>query len=431
MNTIGKSVIMFAVFFPFLIYPHGILMHYSQPKSSYLTLFVALMWILFLYFRFLKKNNDYLIRFRKIDVLSLLLVVFIIISTLFSVDPSVAYRGYYLRYEGLAAWFCYLSLFFLSYHFVNGNKIKNYNLYISISGVVIAIYGILQHFLLDFIPRPIELVNYTRSYAFFDNPNFFGSYLVLMLFISIIIYLLAKARLSRGLSYLAVMVIFLALLYTLTRSAWLGAFVGLVLLCLFLLWKRRALFKRTVALMIGFLIVFTFVQFTETRDYLERGSSIVADASEVFSGENEGRAGSSRWFIWKTAFPLVKEYFWFGSGPDTFALVFPATAEEKEQFFRNPNIIVDKAHNEYLQMAVTLGVPALFAYLLLVGTVLVTSLKALVRLQGEQQLVLLGLTLAIIGYLVQAFFNISVITVAPYFWLFLGMAYRLAMTVEE
>jgi putative inorganic carbon (HCO3(-)) transporter len=71
---------------------------------------------------------------------------------------------------------------------------------------------------------------------------------------------------------------------------------------------------------------------------------------------------------------------------------------------------IDKAHNEYLNIAVSAGIPSLIAYLTLVFVVLKNSVSK------EKNLLLA----VIIAYLVQAFFNISVVSVAFLFWILLG-----------
>lgn len=90
--------------------------------------------------------------------------------------------------------------------------------------------------------------------------------------------------------------------------------------------------------------------------------------------------------------------------------------EESFEFIKAHNGIPDKAHNEYLQIAVTLGIPALIAYLIFLGMIIIPNLKYIFK---QKYIFIL---LSIIGsYLVQAFFNISTIGIAPIFWLCLGI----------
>ena len=78
-------------------------------------------------------------------------------------------------------------------------------------------------------------------------------------------------------------------------------------------------------------------------------------------------------------------------------------------------MIADKAHNEYLHLAVTSGIPSLIAYVaFLIKT-------AVVNFNQLDKPVMFILACAIFGYCVQAFFNISVVSVAYIFWVYLGL----------
>jgi putative inorganic carbon (HCO3(-)) transporter len=84
------------------------------------------------------------------------------------------------------------------------------------------------------------------------------------------------------------------------------------------------------------------------------------------------------------------------------------------------NLHFPKAHNEYLQMLITVGWPATIVYLMLVGLVLLRVVK---RIQKDPLPQILFC--CIVGYLVQAFFNISTISTAPIYWAMLGIGAKL------
>ena len=81
----------------------------------------------------------------------------------------------------------------------------------------------------------------------------------------------------------------------------------------------------------------------------------------------------------------------------------------------------DKAHNEYLNIAVTSGLPSLAVYLAFVVSSMKDAAKKLARPEIET------LFIAVVIYLVQAFFNISVPNTGYLFWLFLGLLSREGM----
>lgn len=77
---------------------------------------------------------------------------------------------------------------------------------------------------------------------------------------------------------------------------------------------------------------------------------------------------------------------------------------------------MDKAHNEYLHIAVTIGIPALILYLTFIALVILPNIKKIFK--KESIFIILSV---IISYLAQAFFNISTIGIAPLFWVALGI----------
>ena len=93
--------------------------------------------------------------------------------------------------------------------------------------------------------------------------------------------------------------------------------------------------------------------------------------------------------------------------------------------------MVDKAHNEYLQIAVTIGIPALLVYLLLLFSVYRKAFQALNEATKQQKYILFTLLAVITGYLVQANFNISVVSVAPILWMFLGIVYGYSTHIKH
>ena len=85
--------------------------------------------------------------------------------------------------------------------------------------------------------------------------------------------------------------------------------------------------------------------------------------------------------------------------------------------------VVDKAHNEYIQTLLTQGVFAFFGYLNLYLIVLIQGVRKWLENSSRNWLEV-SLTLLFFAYLTQAFFNISTIQVAPFFWILSGLIGR-------
>ena len=187
-----KTLYLFMILYPWMIMPWGVNPYYTTPKSIYLMFFTILLWIMLLVKYILKKIK--IERLRVSDWLLLTFLGLIILSTIFSVDIQLSLTGEWLRFEGLSAFISYVSLFFFSSRYIEAQdqiKIVKATLY---SSSLVALYGILQHFQLDFLPRNESKIGWDRSYAFFDNPNFYGSYLELMIGLSVLVFFIGNGK---------------------------------------------------------------------------------------------------------------------------------------------------------------------------------------------------------------------------------------------
>lgn len=415
----------FLLLFPLMIYPWGYDPIFTTPKYFYLQMFVFLSWLFIIIRRKYQSIELDKSKFR-IEILVAIFIGFICLSTVFSVNQMTSIYGTENRSEGLFTFVAYCSIFLFSYRFLNEKEMSKIIPGVVMVSIFISIYGILQHYQLDFLPRSSGRIGYERSYAFFGNPNFFGSYLVIMMMLAASLYLTAKNKKTALFYLFAFGTGFVALIFSGTRSGWVGVFCALLFVSIVVIIKRRYLWKKWAGLLMVLVFLSVAINVFENESMLTRMNSVMKDAYKVASQQSTGYEGSSRLFIWEESLPLIKEYFWIGSGPDTFKYVFPATPEEREQYLGNRNMIVDKAHNEYLQIAITIGVPALILYMILTLVVLTKAFQAAKVAPEREKILLYGLVSAIFGYLVQAFFNISVVSVAPYYWAILGVTLALS-----
>ncbi|HWJ62270.1 MAG TPA: O-antigen ligase family protein [Acidimicrobiales bacterium] len=122
--------------------------------------------------------------------------------------------------------------------------------------------------------------------------------------------------------------------------------------------------------------------------------------------------------IWTGAGAMIRESPIVGVGPDAFALRFPEVRSSRaDGLFL---IDADEAHNVYLDRGATAGLPALAAYLWLVGTVAVTAWRRRRSVVPEHRWLLAAFGGAFAGYLVQGVFSIDMVPLAVLSWLALG-----------
>lgn len=143
-----------------------------------------------------------------------------------------------------------------------------------------------------------------------------------------------------------------------------------------------------------------------------------------FGFKGKEKLGSARGYIWSRAIPMIPENLILGSGPDTFLLNFPQNdLLGKYWAYGTTNMVVDKPHNLYLQILLSDGGIALAAFLVIVLLYIVDSIRlyALKKEYQMNQIFGAAACLGVVGYLFAGLFNDSIVSVAPVFWIILGV----------
>lgn len=164
-----------------------------------------------------------------------------------------------------------------------------------------------------------------------------------------------------------------------------------------------------------------------------RGEPVPADLAQTWPADARGRLGSGRLFIWARTLPLLRNRGWRGDGPDTFAAHFPQDAlVQKANVYGRLDLVVDKPHNAYLQVAVQTGVMSLLGLLVVMGCHLASGARLYLARPARGPLAGAGVGLfgAVSGYAVAALFNDSVVSVAPVFWTLLGLGIAVNQAVS-
>lgn len=163
---------------------------------------------------------------------------------------------------------------------------------------------------------------------------------------------------------------------------------------------------------------FYFYNFAHKWVKLEKADSAVfTDCTQLFSG---------RGYIWAKTIPLLKNYIFIGSGPDTFQLVFPQYDYVDLTYKFGPNLLITRAHNMYLQMAVQTGVISLICFLVFYGMYFYKCCKIYIKRKkqtGETWLFHAGAGIFVgsFGYMLSGIVNDSLPVTAPIFWCIMGI----------
>lgn len=386
--------------------------HFYLPK-------VAAMIVLVLSFLAVLAINK--IRFKDIvqkDRINISLFIYFILlaASVYAAENKVfAIIGVPGRWEGLVTITLYMFLFITARLYL----VPDEGLFkiILVTAIIVSIYGILQTMNFDPFPRDVLRENWSkRAFSTMGNPNFLGSYIVLIIPTSIYFYIIKKN--ITGLTAYAIL--FYCLLSTGTRGAWLGTIASIMAFAaIHYMYFRysKGEFTRYIILLVITILLLALYNFNTEGAFIDRFLSIARDANEFLTkGDRADYSGANRGFIWKRVAELIKKRPLAGYGIENLGEAFKKYYTQDMIELWNEVRYLDKAHNEYLHIAVTSGIPSLLVYLTFISQII---LKGLFRLKNcKTALLILS---SVIGYMTAAFFNISVVSVAYVYWIFLGL----------
>ena len=379
---------------------------YNIPKVWTLLIGGAILLILLLI-------NYKKLKLDKKDYVILAFAVLVFISTMLSSKVKISIIGEINRYEGMLAFYTYILIYFCAKKFLKYKDNKTllnvlYGVYISIS-----ILGILQYYI-KLPTNDLYPIFNKGACGTFGNTNFMGSFISMGIPIFIITYIIKGDKIS----FITSLLVFFCLIACRARSGWVAFGIFSIIILIYLIKnKNKKLFKRAVILVVCFIMIFMLLYLPEKSIVKQKINQVKNDVTIAKTKGLNDKLGSSRIQVWKIVIELIEKYPIFGVGTDNLKKgIADNLTETSINLILRAKSPIDKAHNEYLHIAVTLGIPSLVIYLTLLCMIVFPKLKNI--LKQEKTFIILS---AIISYLVQAFFNISTIGVAPLFWLSLGL----------
>lgn len=370
--------------------------------------------LLYIFDKFLNSK-----RLDKYDVLIFLLIIFGIISTIFAVNVKTSIFGFYNRREGLLVIITYYILFLVSKSIKN-MKYKDIILKaIIIYGLLHSVYGICQYFKIRNL-LGIKIIKHRYySTGLENNPNFFGSIIIMCLGISLSKFLINKKKYDFIYGIISI-IYFMSLIVSGTMSSMISFVIIVPVLFIILLINKikfKFMLSKILFLVITFFICFQVFNKIDKNYFLEQVKTTKNEISNVAKGNIDDGYGTGRIHIWKNTFKLASKNLINGVGIDNLYYAFDI---DNRLVDIKSGLLVDKAHNEYLQKLVTEGIFSFIIYLELLIMIFIDSLTKIYKYK-EYDSIIIALFIAFVGYIIQAFFNISVICVAPIFYIIMGL----------
>ncbi len=388
-------------------------------------------------------------------------------ATIFSIHFRTSIFGYYTRFHGgLLSTIAYITLFYTLINNIKRSEIKQLFLSGLVTAFLISLYGIFEHFGHSFSCKLItgqfdvacwvqDVQN--RVYATFGQPNWLAAYLITLIPISLVLAQQAKRAWLTILLSINSIVLFVALLYTRSRSGIAGFFLSLIILILGWWWLQKSNQKKVTRHpillgLIGLMLSISMIHGTaltpsvndlinqrlkSNKESVKTTPPITeSEITETESGLGVDRlsaggtdSGEIRKIVWTGAIEVWKRYPLFGSGVATFAYSYYQDRPQAHNLVSEWDFLYNKAHNEFLNFLATTGLVGFLAYLGLLGSFSWLSLAIILQKPTKEakktisqidQLLVLALFSGLSALSVSNFFGFSTVVVSILLFLYLG-----------
>jgi tetratricopeptide (TPR) repeat protein len=382
-----------------------------------------------------------------------------VLSTITSVAPHLSLWGSFIRVYGSYNILCYAIFFLLIIlNLCTSRQLEHLITITLLASLPVALYGILQHSGFDPI---FPQYDYSRRViSTIGNPIFFGAYLIMVIplaFGRLLVSLRTLLGVGQPISsrrpmllevigYSSLLLLQLTcLLYTQARGPWFGLLSGALLFAVLIALRHRMRRLLIIAIVAGVALIALLVALNLPNTPFEPLTTSPYVSRLVFSDELEAGTGTSwvRLFIWQGTLELIKSNpnigftsdplrplrLLIGYGPETMEVVFPQVYPPGLAYVEARDEVVDRAHNELLDLVVTTGVLGLLAFLLLMGAFFYYGISLLRRTRDfKVQITLIALLSAMFAHLVEAQFGILLPSDELLLWLYSALVSAMYVT---
>lgn len=351
---------------------------------------------------------------------------FLALSTIFSVNPYFSFFGNPIRSGGLLS----LSFYFLFCIFMLAySNRKDWKIYLDFSilvGMLVSFIAIGQYYSL--FTKNVAILT-VRPDSTIGNPIFLGIYLMMLFFLAVIFLTQSLIKtdwkklwhqdyVAYRLFYtFAILLFSYTILITASRAAYLGILIGIIYFLLFFPKKLRIL---KITTLIGLFVVIGIIYYANTANhfpqFLEKNkvfTSIQPRLSLKLITQDE------RFPAWHFGWQAFLQKPLTGWGLENYASGFNK--------YYDSNLVAnpwwDKAHNIFLELATTGGIPTVLCYLLLFIVLIYKLYKTRKQNDPEKTIIAHGLQTIFIAYLTANSFSID--SFSSYLLLFLLIAFAI------
>lgn len=347
---------------------------------------------------------------RYIAGLAAAFAVWLIATTWFAVDATTALEGMHGRYNGLLNDLILLLLFVsIASMLVSRAQVETLIAIQASALVPVALFAVVRA--LGFFaaswpePRPASTIG---------NPVQLAAILVLEVPF-VVAFLACRPSRTQRVVWSTILLLFLwAIGATLSRGPWVGLAAAAAVMTIALWTERRrgriGPSPAVAAIAVGAVLLTIAAAasgaLTRVTARVESFARIGSDAGMI-----------NRFTYIGAAVRMLRDHPLTGVGIENFGLVYPRYRPVEPDDIPSDQLPT-MVHNDYLQLAVSAGIPALVMYLALVGSIVVVVWRG----SGHHRIVAMAFVASIVGYLVQQLSGWQELPVSVFFWSIVGAA---------
>lgn len=303
--------------------------------------------------------------------------------------------------------------YFIAVQLINSKKNVRWLLYVTVFiGGVLGLHGIYQYITVTEMPSywvdRLESGITTRVYSIIGSPNILGSLMVLLIPVSISFIYSENKLLKKYLFGCITIAMCTTLVFTSSRSAWIGFILSLGIY--FWLKDKRLILLLVISVFLAYSLVPTI---THRINYLLSPEYLISSAVG-------GRVAR-----WRIGLEALMQHPFFGLGLGQFGGAVAQNYKIPDAFY------ID---NYFLKIAVEMGLTGLTAFCLLIYNSLIWGLRAVNRISCKEsksmaQGIFAGMIGVVVPNLVENVFEVPMML--AYFWVFAAGLISLGFTLPE
>ena len=344
------------------------------------------------------------IKYRVIFLISGIFIIWSLISSLLSNSTlEEAFYGVTGRQTGALAYFSFVTLMLINVISSRYKFDSSLPVTLIVAGYINAIYGLVQSLNAD----PFDWINpYSPVFGLFGNPNFHASFMGITATAAFSLILKQQNQIKYRLIY--VCFIPLALLNIYQSKSQQGFLVMLAGISVVLfIWLRCSNYKRSTLI---YIVIWLIGTMAVILDILQKTpwKSILYKESVSYRGD-----------FWRAGWRMTLDNPMFGVGLDGYRDNFRFYRDQVATD-RNPNAMVDSAHNVFIDISSAGGFPLLIIYLAILFLALISAVKVIKR-SNTFDPIFAGIFGSWIAYLAQSLISINQIALAVWGWALTGV----------